>query len=114
VLSVTVPRRTRVLATGGLVLAIACDRPCRVSAHGVLGPAGGRGRTALSAPPRTLGAGRATRVRLRVSARGIAIIRRALGRRRGLRAQVVVTAVGLGPTGGAAALPVRAAYHLTR
>jgi hypothetical protein len=111
VLTVGLPRRSGVLGGRGLVVAIRCDRACRVSAGGRLSPAGGSPRTVLSAVPRTLRAGVALRVKLHLTAPGVRLMQRALGKRRGLRALVTVTATG---AGGTAARPFVANYHVTR
>ena len=113
VLSVGLVRRSGVLARRGLALTIRCDRACLVTAGARLTPLVGRARTALTAAPLRLPAGGAASIRLRLAARGLALMRRALGpRRHGLRALVTVTATGL--DGAEPARPFRATFHVSR
>ena len=99
VLSVHLLRPRGVLARRGLSLTVACQRGCRnVLASATLKPtAYDRKAVTLQAVTRSLPAVRAGHLRLPVSARVLARLRRELGSSRGLRAHVRILAEG--PTG---------------
>lgn len=96
VLHVQLPRASGVLARRALALSISCERGCKILVSGTLS-AGGRGAVQLAASARSLPRAKAGHVRLRLSAAGLRRLKRALGRRRGLTAQVRIVAAG--PTG---------------
>jgi hypothetical protein len=97
VVSVAVPRSSGVLARRALALTVSCQRECKVLASGTLSARGGRGSVTLVATARALPRARAGHVRLRVSPRALARLRRALGRHTSLTAHVRLVAEG--PTG---------------
>jgi sugar lactone lactonase YvrE len=85
-----------VLARGGVTLSVSCTPTCQLHGTGtVLGPHGAR--VNLRAISGLIPAGRAVNLRLKLSARSIRRLQRALRRRRGLTARVTLSATG--PTG---------------
>ncbi len=111
VLTVRLQRSTGVLARRALAMTIACQRGCKVLVTASLVPRAGRRRAVrLPAVARGLPAARTGHVVLRLGAAGLRRLRRELGSRRGLRAQVTIVAVG--PTGRRTVL--RRSYLVTR
>jgi DNA-binding beta-propeller fold protein YncE len=96
VLNVRLARSGGVLSHG-LALSVSCQRGCRILATATLAPAGHHGAVPLVAASRTLPRSLAGHVRLRIAARSLARLRRALGRKRLLSARVQIVAAG--PTG---------------
>jgi len=97
VLEVTLARSRGILADRGLVLTVSCRRDCKILASATLRARNRRREAALIAAARPLAAGVPAVVRLLVGPRTLAILRRQLGRRRGLLAHITVIAEG--PTG---------------
>jgi len=111
VLRIQLLRSRGVLAQRAVALAVSCQRGCKVLVTATLGPSSRKGRAVrLLAVARGLPAARTGHVRLRVSRAGVARLRAALGRRRGLRASIKIVAVG--PTGRRTT--VRRSYLVTR
>src|SRR6185312_11961543 len=96
VVSVSLPRSRGVLARRALALSVGCQRECKVLVSATLTPRGGRA-VALVAAARVLPRAHAGHVRLGVTPRTLARLRRALGRRVAMIARVRIVAVG--PTG---------------
>jgi hypothetical protein len=108
-LSVKLAGRTGLLRWRAVVLAVRCDRPCTVVTQVRLKAAGGGTHTTMHTSSRRLHAGRTTSIRLSLSPRGVAALRRALGKKRhALLAQITVEARALIPPGG---LPVAASDY---
>jgi tripartite motif-containing protein 71 len=97
VLRVALPRASGILARRALALTVSCQRGCKVLATATLSPPSGRVRVALIAAARGLPPQSSGHVRLRVGPGALRRLRRALGRRRRLTAQVTIVAAG--PTG---------------
>jgi hypothetical protein len=97
VLSVSLPRRSGVLARRALALRVSCQRGCKVLVTGALSPAGRRGSVKLVAAARSLPRALAGHVRLRVSHSALRRLQHALGRRTAITARVRIVAAG--PTG---------------
>jgi tripartite motif-containing protein 71 len=98
VLKVALPRPSGVLARRGLSLTVSCQRGCTIQVTATLAPYAHVRRTVrLTAVRRGLPAALTGHIRLRVSVRALARLRRELGARRGMRARVTILAVG--PTG---------------
>ena len=79
-LRVSVPRRTGILARGGLALTVSCVRGCRILVTATLSPRSRRHPVALVAAARPLPAALTGHVRLRVGSAALRRLRRALGR----------------------------------
>ena len=97
VLRVSLARHAGVLARRALALTVSCERGCKVLATATLSPRGRRGAVWLIAAARSLPRVLAGHVRLRVAAAALRRLRKALGRRAALRANVSIIAAG--PTG---------------
>jgi DNA-binding beta-propeller fold protein YncE len=97
VLRIKLPRSSGVLARRALALSVSCERGCKVLVSGTLSPTGRRGSVALAAAARSLPRAKAGHVRLRLGAKGLRRLQRALGRRRAMTARVRIVAAG--PTG---------------
>jgi DNA-binding beta-propeller fold protein YncE len=97
VLRIRLPRSSGVLARRALALSVSCERGCKVLLSGTLAPAGRGGSVTLAAAARTLPRATAGHVRLRLDAKGLRHLQRALGRRRAMTARVRIVAAG--PTG---------------
>jgi tripartite motif-containing protein 71 len=97
VLQLRLIRPAGVLARRGLSLTVACQRGCKILVSATLRASRRRRAVSLLAFARALPAGRPGHLRLQVGPHALAILRRQLGRSRGLRAQVTVVAAG--PTG---------------
>ncbi|HXB15932.1 MAG TPA: SMP-30/gluconolactonase/LRE family protein [Solirubrobacteraceae bacterium] len=111
VLSVKLLRSSGVLAQRALTVALSCQRGCKVLVTATLAPSSRRARAVrLVGVARGLPAARTGHLRLRVSRAGLARLRAALGRRRGLRASIRILAVG--PTGRRTT--VQRSYLVTR
>jgi hypothetical protein len=102
-LKVSLVHRRGVLAHREVVVVVRCDRACRVTPHlRVSVRSKGRARTTVSVRPRTLRAGVRKHIRFKLSARGIAILERALGaHRRSLTARITLVATSVVPAGTA-------------
>jgi tripartite motif-containing protein 71 len=96
-LRVSLARHAGVLARRALALTVSCERGCKVLATATLSPRGRRGAVRLIAAARSLPRVLAGHVRLRVAAAALRRLRKALGRRAALRANVSIIAAG--PTG---------------
>jgi hypothetical protein len=105
-----------VLRKGRLVLVARCDVACTLSAQGLLTVRGSRSQTPLSAKPRALAAGIATRIALKLTKRGARLLAAALKRSRsGLLASLTIGAAAGGPTPTTgAATTVRRSYRVRR
>ena len=92
--TVTPSRTTNILGIRQFPLRVNCDLPCKAAVVVKLKPRSGSRRpsVALSFSPESLPAGKTVTVRPRLSAAGVRTLRRALGSRRGLVADVRVTA----------------------
>lgn len=105
VVSVSLLRRSGVLAERALALSVSCQRGCKILATATISPgapspgtaAGRRPAAGLIAEIRTLPPKRPGHVRLRVGANTLRRLRKALGRRSAMTAAVRIVAVG--PTG---------------
>jgi DNA-binding beta-propeller fold protein YncE len=97
VVRVSLARRAGVLVRRALALTIDCSRACQVLVTGKLSPRGRRGTVKLIAAARALPGGLAGHIRLRVGPGALMRLRRALGHRTGMTAQVHIVAAG--PTG---------------
>jgi hypothetical protein len=118
VVSVRLLHRTGILARRGIGLAISCSRTCSLLVHARVTPGVGSARTGLSGVSVQLPGGAVRVFHLAMSARGLGLMRSALGRkhRRGLRAVVGVSASSVAGGGLAESEPTTfgAAYHVTR
>jgi hypothetical protein len=86
----SVPGRQQVIATRTLVVAARCNEACTVRATGALSVPGGAARTfRLRGAKRRLAAGRSGRLKLGLSRKAAAAMRRA--KKRGKSSRVVVT-----------------------
>jgi DNA-binding beta-propeller fold protein YncE len=94
VLNVTATRTANILGARQFPLRVNCDLPCRVAVDVKLRPRSGKTRSAvaLTFTPQSLPAGKTVTVRPRLSAAGARALRRALGSKRALVADVRVTA----------------------
>ncbi len=110
VLQVGLTRPAGVLARRGVSITVACQRGCKILVSATLRASGARRSVKLLAVARALPAKLAGHVRLRIGPRGLATLRRQLGRHRSLRARVTVLAAG--PTGRRAS--VSRSYLVTR
>jgi tripartite motif-containing protein 71 len=95
VLRVSLLRTGAVLSRRALALTVSCARGCSILATGALTPLGRHGGARLVGAARALPAARAGHVRLRVGPQPLRRLRRALGRRRAMRARVRIVATGL-------------------
>ncbi len=95
-------RSTGLLRLRNLALRVGCDTTCRLTTSGTATPLSRpeKGRKAvavtLSAAPRTIKAGQSAVVRLRVTRRQVARLRRALHHRRALRVDLQLSATSAG------------------
>jgi hypothetical protein len=94
VVNVTPSRTSNILGVRQFPLRVSCDLPCKVAVVVKLAPRSGKKRpsVALSSAPQSLPAGKTVTVRPRLSAAGARTLRRALGSKRALVADVRVTA----------------------
>jgi tripartite motif-containing protein 71 len=97
VLHIGLPRARGVLARRALALSVSCERGCKILVKGTLSAGRQRGSVALVSVARSLPRAKAGHVRLRLAAKALRRLQRALGRRRGMTARVQIVAAG--PTG---------------
>ncbi|MFI4989855.1 MAG: hypothetical protein ACHQHO_02925 [Solirubrobacterales bacterium] len=99
VLRISLPRSSGVLARHALALSISCERGCKVLVSGTLAASARRTKRVvpLTAVARSLPRATAGHVRLRLGAKALRGLQRALGRRRSMTARVRIVAAG--PTG---------------
>ncbi len=96
-LRVSLTRHRGVLARRGVALTVACQRGCRILVRATLRAYRTHRVVRLGPSTRALPAGLRGHVRLRIARHALTILRRQLGRARGLEARVTVLATG--PTG---------------
>jgi tripartite motif-containing protein 71 len=97
VLHVSLPRSSGVLARGALTLSVSCRRGCKVLVSATLSTSRPRRTVRLIAVAHPLPAARTEHLRVRVGHAALGVLKRALGRHRGLLAHVTIVAAG--PTG---------------
>ena len=91
-LGVTRARSQRVLRQKGFIVAIRCNEACGFTASGKMRVSGSKTRYGLRRSSKLATAGKRVRVRLALSKRGTAVLRRTLARRRRASATVTVLA----------------------
>jgi hypothetical protein len=91
-LTLTAKRLQRIVRQRGLVLRVACDEACRVSASARIALPGATRSIALRRVRRSLKAGARTKLRLKTSKRTLGTLRRAFKRRHRLGVRLTVTA----------------------
>jgi len=118
VLGVSLLHRSGILARRGIGLTISCSRACAVTVQATVTPQVGAARTELGSVSVNLPGGAIREFHLSMTAHGLSLMRNALGRkrRRGLRAEVSVSAISLagGGLGESEPATFAADYHVTR
>ena len=91
-LGISRARRQRVLRQKGFIVALRCNEPCGFTASGKMRVSGSKKRYGLRRSSKLATAGKRVRVRLALSKKGTAVLRRTLARRRRATASVTVLA----------------------
>ena len=91
-LTISRARSQRVLRQRGFIVSVRCDEPCGFTASGTMRVSGSKKRYGLRRSSKLATAGKRVRVRLALSKKGTAVLRRTLARRRRASATVTVSA----------------------